>query len=108
MLVVSAFVPQAREIFQSVQTAGYGSQRGFLQVFQCRMQRHCYVVTFLEIENYFGDLFQKASANTLSRGDPTLERNLHRENESTLVGCCAVSEHCFRTRNSDGDAWRRH
>jgi hypothetical protein len=66
------------------------------------MQRHCYVVTFLEIENYFGDLFQKASANTLSLSIPTSERKSHRENEPSLVGCCAISDHHFRSTKSDG------
>ena len=40
MLVVSLFAPQSRKIFQFVQAAGEGSERGFLQIFKCGMQRH--------------------------------------------------------------------
>jgi hypothetical protein len=34
MLVASCFVSQPRKILQLVQTAGEGSERGFLEVFQ--------------------------------------------------------------------------
>jgi hypothetical protein len=40
VLVVSLFTPQPREILELVQTAGEGSERSFLQIFKCRMQRH--------------------------------------------------------------------
>lgn len=81
MLVTSALA-QSRQIFQLVQAADEGSQRGFLQVFECGMQRH---VTFLERGNYFGNLYGNALFNTLSRGNPTLERKLTREIKSKIA-----------------------
>jgi hypothetical protein len=43
MFVASTFIPQSGKIFQLVQTANEGSQRGFLEVLECRMQAHCYI-----------------------------------------------------------------
>jgi hypothetical protein len=72
-VLVTPALPQSRKIFQLVQAAGEGSERGFVQVFECRIKAH---VTFLERGNYFSNLFKIALPNTLSRGNSTLERNL--------------------------------
>jgi len=40
VLVASALVPQSGKIFQLGETADKGSQRGFLEVFDCRVQGH--------------------------------------------------------------------
>lgn len=72
-MLVTPALPQSGKILQLVQAAGEGSQRGFVQVFECGMKAH---VTFLERGNYFGNLFKIALPNTLSRGNSTLERNL--------------------------------
>jgi hypothetical protein len=87
-MLVTPVLPQSRQVFQLVQVASKGSQRGFLQVFKCGMERH---VTFLERGNYFGNLYQIASPTTLSRGNPTLERKLTREIKSKIAPSCSSS-----------------
>jgi len=42
VLVASALVAQSSKIFQLGETADEGSERGFLEIFECRMQGHCY------------------------------------------------------------------
>jgi hypothetical protein len=43
MFVASLFIPQSSEIFQLVQTAGEGSERGFVEILECGIKAHCYV-----------------------------------------------------------------
>jgi hypothetical protein len=65
----------------------------------------------LEIRNYLSTLSKEAGRNRLSRGNPTLERNSHRENELPSVGCCvAFSKHfhtCKPVRQVSGRAGPR-
>jgi hypothetical protein len=85
-MLVAPVLAQSREVFQLVEAANKGSQRGFLQVFKCGMECH---VTFLERGNYFGNLHEIPSPTTLSRGNPTLERKLTREIKSKIAPSCS-------------------